>query len=334
MPRPTALCLLLLCVACDGAQDGQYRGELELAFDGELRFRQPDDDPRSLDALTAALIWGAPDGDVVRVDPVAFTCGLAQECRVEVFSRPPRAALRDARRGRYALGELVLFHDLDRDKSWDPNESDGSGEAIVGRVGLVVFATDAVSDDLFNAPIAEGMHLLDAMAPCQSAEAAGSQRFVLATPGELRTVRLTRRPSASYVGGEPHYFDPLCAERLLASPETDCPRLDVTRWLCRNEDPDADLCPRCEYQVFPVQASPNDCALWRSRWDTHVRDPGLNRGLSEVLAETRLCNAREPSVAAPCDQACVCTKRHDYCRDVEGRPPLDCADERAACLAF
>jgi len=306
----------LLAAACDGAQDGTYRGERELALRTTLRF--VGDGPP---AFRVALVWGTADGrDVARVDPVASVCNVGAECLVELYSRPPAAALVAVRRGQLALGEVVAFDDRDGDARW------GRDEPVLGRVALVVASPEGASDARFHETIPPGLHAVDALAPCSVA--AAEQRFTLVPDTELSTAVITRD------GGEPLYFDADCGARLAATAWPSCPRLDQTRWLCRAEDPDLALCARCEYQVFPPNAGAQACSEWRGRWTTHLLDPSLQKTTAEVVSEVRLCLADPPPVSDPCDHACACDKRYAYCRDVEQRPLLDCERERDGCLVF
>ncbi|MFO0746545.1 MAG: hypothetical protein U1F43_12855 [Myxococcota bacterium] len=143
-----ALGALPALAACDEVVTRDYRGELTLGFATSVQWVVPPDaDATSPTAvrLAATLLWGDADGAVVRVDPVYLDCRNRMDCVVEVYSLPPAAAVREAESGRFALGDIELFDDVDRDGRWQPPGPDVAGEPILGRVALALFSPDGAS---------------------------------------------------------------------------------------------------------------------------------------------------------------------------------------------
>ncbi|MFO0746546.1 MAG: hypothetical protein U1F43_12860 [Myxococcota bacterium] len=96
----------------------------------------------------------------------------------------------------------------------------------------------------------------------------------------------------------------------------------------------AETCARCLYLAFPPNADASACDEWRGRWNDHSFGFVAGHRLEEVLVEHRLCRAGEPPTVDPCDHACACDARRDYCVEVDQQPVDECTTERDACLLF
>lgn len=325
--RLATACLALAAlgaVACDAAFDGAYAGRPLAVWRASVVH------PTALDPAVAAatgglrfaLVWSVPGG-APRVDSLAAGAlsraeSLPDEAAVAIHAPPPDVAERAVAVGRFAVGQMVVYADLDGDLRL------GASEPLVGASPWLVAwsAAGAVGPPL-ALPLAPGFQRVRASGPCDSDARA------------LAYVPVPDDEPGRVVVGAPFGVDEafsgggcLAAKARAVASDT-CPVFEVVRWLCRwSRGGDPTLCARCEADLFPEGAPAEVCDAWRERCttlDVHgAPDPVL------CADEWRLCRLGEPVRAEPCDLACACDAALELCL-AEGSGEAVCQAKRASC---
>lgn len=139
----------------DPARSGYYQGDRIFAIECLADFEPIATKP--LTSLTVGVVWLVPrgDGGVDGVSADIVDDGIYPTARISLFTPPPAAALREGTLGRYALGQVIYFDDLDQDGDWQASEPLFG----VSRGRVIVFAPEAVTAPQFGA-LPAGFHVL------------------------------------------------------------------------------------------------------------------------------------------------------------------------------
>ncbi len=294
-------CLTLVsafaCACGDPAPPSAFKGEPLLTIDCVVAAED------SGAPLRIALLWQSPEGGYAANVDGSAEVSFPANAEVQVFT-PPDAALlqhRDDATGGIAIGEIVVFEDLDDDQHWS------AAEPIVGiSYHLVIFAPEPVLGSATGA-LTAGFHQRSAGSCLDTSQA------LLEPP---RSCTVTVSPKFT----EP--FDYAC---------------DVSAWACLDlapvrrtchADPGAAICDVCAAGVFPPDATPDACRAWFEGCVAAFPDASCG-------SESKICTSGEDPVDDPnaCTGQCECDRGYDECI-AAGVDAAACASKRANCNDF
>jgi len=288
MRAAATACLALVAAACDAAHDGSFEGVPALAVEGQL----------AVVGGGATPVWGDGDGlDVLlqwytstrpgslTSQPARLELRFPDAVRVVLAEPPPESArvVLPGMSGPIAVGQLVVFADLDGNDAWSP-----VGDPLFGvSTAAIVFAAESAAGPRLTVPAGFSFQRVRS---CRGQEGLGG----VAVPG----LRLALYPSAR-APFEPLERSGLISARCVPTASFPCQGLSERRPACV-ADPSLPACRACALGVYPEGASVTECELWRNGCAFHGDyDP------DECESEWAACVCRTVPGGGACDADAV-----------------------------
>ncbi len=156
------LAIVIALLACDPLASGTWPGEELLRLEGTIRFADADDDDLQGGDLRLELFWSTAGIDEAVDNPVSSsgaqavtTAQLPARFTLSLHEPPAKSLLRDGTTGRYAIGLLAAYVDVEADGEWS------AGDTLAGGVRghAVVYSPTGASSDEIGA-VGAGYHVM------------------------------------------------------------------------------------------------------------------------------------------------------------------------------